>query len=77
MSWRRFWVAAATAAVLALDLAAFSSGAGHHGGFWNDVPLGDLVLGGLGAGLLIAISGRILKPLLTRPEDHYREEGEA
>ncbi len=77
MSRRRFSAAAAaTVALLAVDLVAFSSGAEHHGGFWNDVPLGDLVLGALGAGVLIAISVRLLKPLLARPEDHYRKRGE-
>jgi hypothetical protein len=59
-------------AVLAgLDLLGFLAGAEHHGGIWNSVPLGDLVLGALGAGGLIWFSKRILKRFLTRPESYY------
>ena len=68
--------AAGALAFLGLDLAAFLGGAEHHGGFWNRIPFGDLALGALGAGVLLWTSGRILKPLLTRPEDHYGGAGE-
>ena len=61
-----------TLAVLAAaDLAGFVSGAEHHGGFWNSVPLGDLALGGLGALGLAWFARRVLKRLLSRPESYY------
>ena len=59
------------AALTALDILGFLSGAEHHGGIWNSVPLGDLVLGGLGAGVLVWFAKRILKRLLSRPESYY------
>ena len=59
------------AALAALDALGFLSGAEHHGGFWNRVPLGDLALGVLGAGVLVWFSKRILKRLLSRPESYY------
>ena len=63
------------AALAALDLVGFLSGAEHHGGIWNSVPLGDLVLGVLGTGVLVWFSKRFLKRLLSRPESYYGEEG--
>ena len=59
------------AALAALDVLGFLSGAEHHGGFWNSVPLGDLALGVLGAGVLVWFSKRILKRLHSRPESYY------
>lgn len=59
------------AALAALDALGFLSGSEHHGGFWNSVPLGDLALGVLGAGVLVWFSKRILKRLLSRPEGYY------
>ena len=59
------------AALTALDVLGFLSGSEHHGGFWNSVPLGDLALGVLGAGILVWFSKRILKRLLSRPESYY------
>ena len=59
------------AALAALDMLEFLSGAEHHGGIWNSVPLGDLALGGLGAGVLVWFAKRILKRLLSRPESYY------
>lgn len=59
------------AALAALDVIGFLSGAEHHGGIWNSVPLGDLALGVLGAGVLVWFSKRILKRLLSRPESYY------
>lgn len=59
------------AALAALDVLGFLSGSEHHGGFWNSVPLADLALGALGAGVLVWFSKRILKRLLSRPEDYY------
>lgn len=59
------------AALAALDVLGFLSGAEHHGGFWNSVPLGDLALGVLGAGVLVWFSKRILKRLVSRPESYY------
>ena len=59
------------AALAALDVIGFLSGAEHHGGIWNSVPLGDLALGALGAGVLVGFSKRILKRLLSRPESYY------
>ncbi|MCY3746507.1 MAG: hypothetical protein OXH05_09780 [Acidobacteria bacterium] len=61
----------AVAALTAFDLLGFWSGAEHHGGIWNSVPLGDLALGVLGAGVLVWFSKRILKRLLSRPESYY------
>ena len=58
-----------------LDGLAFLSGAEHHGGFWNSVPLGDVALGALGAGLLAWFARRVLKPLLSRPESYYDGAG--
>lgn len=63
------------AALAALDVLGFLSGSEHHGGFWNSVPLGDLALGVLGAGLLVWFSKRILKRLLSRPESYYDGAG--
>ena len=54
-----------------LGFLGFLSGAEHHGGFWNSLPLGDLVLGTLAAGMLVWFSRRILKRFLTRPESYY------
>lgn len=62
---------AVVAALAGLDVLGFLSGAEHHGGFWNSVPLGDLVLGALGAGVLVWFSKGILKRLLSRPESYY------
>lgn len=59
------------AVLAALDALGFLSGAEHHGGFWNSVPLGDLALGVLGAGVLVWFSKRILKRLVSRPESYY------
>lgn len=59
------------AVLAALDGLGFLSGAEHHGGFWNSVPLGDLALGVLGAGVLVWFSKRILKRLVSRPESYY------
>ena len=59
------------AALVGLDVLGFLSGAEHHGGFWNSVPLGDLVLGMAGAQVLVWFARRILKPLLSRPEHYY------
>ncbi len=59
------------AALAALDVLGFLSGSEHHGGFWNSVPLGDLALGVLGAGVLVWFAKRILKRLLSRPESYY------
>lgn len=59
------------AALAALDVLGFLSGSEHHGGIWNSVPLGDLALGVLGAGVLVWFSKRILKRLLSRPESYY------
>lgn len=59
------------AALAGLDAVGFLSGAEHHGGIWNSVPLGDLVLGALGAGVLVWFSKGILKRLLSRPEGYY------
>ncbi|MCY4626292.1 MAG: hypothetical protein OXE58_01835 [Acidobacteria bacterium] len=59
------------AALAALDVLGFRSGAEHHGGIWNSVPLGDLAIGVLGAGVLVWFSKRILKRLLSRPENYY------
>ena len=59
------------AALAALDVLGFLSGSEHHGGFWNSVPLGDLALGALGAGVLVWFAKRILKRLLSRPETYY------
>jgi len=59
------------AALTAFDVLGFGSGAEHHGGIWNSVPLGDLALGALGAGVLVWFAKRILKPLLSRPEGYY------
>ncbi len=59
------------AALAALDVLGFLSGAEHHGGIWNSVPLGDLALGALGAGILVWFAKRILKRLLSRPENYY------
>jgi len=61
----------AVAALTAFDVIGFLSGAEHHGGIWNSVPLGDLALGVLGAGVLVWFSKRILKRLLSRPESYY------
>lgn len=58
-------------ALAALDVLGFWSGSEHHGGFWNSVPLGDLALGVLGAGVLVWFSKGILKRLLSRPESYY------
>ena len=62
------------AALAALDVLGFLSGSEHHGGFWNSVPLGDLALGALGAGVLVWFSKRILKRLLSRPESYYEAD---
>ena len=62
------------AALAALDVLGFLSGSEHHGGFWNSVPLGDLALGVLGAGVLVWFSKRILKRLLSRPESYYEAD---
>ena len=35
------------------------------------MPLGDLALGVLGAGVLVWFAKRILKRLLSRPETYY------
>ncbi len=59
------------AALAALDVLGFLSGSEHHGGFWNSVPLGDLALGALGAGVLVWFAKRILKRLLSRAEHYY------
>ena len=59
------------AALAALDVLGFLSGSEHHGGFWNSVPLGDLALGVLGAGVLVWFAKGILKRLLSRPENYY------
>lgn len=67
---------AVAAALVGLDALSFLSGAEHHGGFWNSVPLGDLGLGAAGAGLLTWFAVRVLKRFLARPEDHYRERPE-
>lgn len=68
-------MAAGTGAVIvalaALDVLGFLSGSEHHGGIWNSVPLGDLALGALGAGILVWFAKRILKRLLSRPESYY------
>ena len=66
----------AAAALAALDVLGFLSGAEHHGGIWNSVPLGDLALGALGAGVLVWFSKRILKRLLSRPENYYLGGGD-
>ncbi len=63
------WVG--VAALVGLDVLLFLSGAEHHGGLWNSLPLGDLVLGTLAAGMLVWFSRRILKRFLTRPESYY------
>ena len=65
----------AIAALGALDVVGFWSGAEHHGGIWNRVPLGDLALGALGAGVLVGFSKRILKRFLARPESYYDGKG--
>ena len=62
---------AVLAAVAALDVLGFLSGSEHHGGIWNRVPLGDLALGALGAGVLVWFAKRFLKRLLSRPESYY------
>lgn len=59
------------AALAALDVLGFLSGSEHHGGFWNSVPLGDLALGALGAGVLVWFAKRVLKRLLSRAEHYY------
>lgn len=64
-------VLAALLALAAADLPGFLSGAEHHGGFWNSVPLGDLALGTLAAGGLAWFARRVLKRLLSRPESYY------
>ena len=59
------------AALTAFDVLGFLSGSEHHGGFWNSVPLGDLALGVLGAGVLVWFAKRVLKRLLSRDENYY------
>ena len=59
------------AALVGLDVLGFLSGSEHHGGFWNSLPLGDLVLGMLAGGMLVWFARRILKRFLTRPESYY------
>ena len=59
------------AALVGLDVLGFLSGSEHHGGFWNSLPLGDLVLGLLAGGMLVWFARRILKRFLTRPESYY------
>lgn len=66
----------AVAALTALDVVGFWSGSEHHGGIWNSVPLGDLALGALGAGVLVWFSKRILKRWLSRPESYYDGAGQ-
>ena len=39
------------------------------------MPLGDLALGALGAGLLAWFARRVLKRLLSRPESYYDGAG--
>ena len=63
------------AVLAALDVLGFLSGSEHHGGVWNSVPLGDLALGALGAGLLAWFARRVLKRLLSRPESYYDGAG--
>ena len=63
------WVG--VAALIGLDVLLFRAGSEHHGGLWNSLPLGDLVLGTLAAGMLVWFSRRILKRFLTRPESYY------
>lgn len=67
---------AVLAALIGLDVLSFLSGAEHHGGFWNSLPMGDLGLGAAGAGLLTWFALRVLKRFLSRPENHYRERPE-
>ena len=64
-------LAVSLTALVGLDFLGFLSGAEHHGGLWNSLPLGDLVLGTLAAGMLVWFSRRILKRFLTRPESYY------
>ena len=59
------------AALVGLDVLGFLSGSEHHGGLWNSLPLGDLVLGLLAGGMLVWFCRRILKRFLTRPESYY------
>ena len=63
----------AVAALAAGDLVGFLSGAEHHGGFWNSVPLADFAVGALGTLGLVWFARGILKPLLARPETYYEE----
>ncbi len=54
---------------------AFSLFGGYepYGAFWNRVPFSDAVIGAVGGGALILLATRWLKPLLGRPEEHYRD----
>jgi len=70
---RLFGPAFAAAVLIAADLAVFLSGAEHHGGFWNAVPLWDLAFGFLGGGLLILGAKTVVKSALGRSEDYYAD----
>ena len=70
---RLFGPALAAAVLIAADLAVFLSGAEHHGGFWNAVPLWDLAFGFVGGGLLILGAKTVVKPALGRREDYYAD----
>lgn len=70
---RLFGPAVAAAVLIAADLAVFLSGAEHHGGFWNAVPLWDLAFGFVGGGLLILGAKTVVKPALGRRETYYAD----
>ncbi len=62
--------------LLGLEVLSFLGSPSHHGGPWNEWPLWDLVWGFAGAAALVGLGIRILKPALSRPENHYHREGD-
>ncbi len=58
--------------VALLEAAAFLIAHEHHGGFWNAIPMWDLVFGFGGAAVLYLAAKRALGPLLSRPEAPMR-----
>lgn len=69
-----FGPAVAAAVLIGADLVVFLSGAEHHGGFWNAVPLWDLAFGFVGGSLLILGAKTVVKPALGRSETYYADE---
>lgn len=59
--------------LVGLDLLGLFTGAEHHGGFWNSIPLWDAGFGFAGGALLVFAAKLLVKPLLHRPEDYYAE----